>query len=152
MIKMVAKLFWLIRNSGTAHFLDHFATLDTGRGESTTAGFFVDTVCLFVSSISIAKAPKKQMNSLVFFSLYSSLLCLDTLTAARGHPSIFDFFVHCTNVENDQFLSGGSRHLGLDDILLMKVSNPFIVLKLYRNLRFSRSFEYYLIKNAYGNV
>ena len=58
----------------------------------------------------------------------------------------------CTDVENDQFSSGGSRPLGLDALLLMKVPNLFIVLKLYRNLRFLRNFEYYLMKTALRNV
>ena len=59
---------------------------------------------------------------------------------------------HCTNVENDRFSSGGSRPLGLDALMLMKVLNLFIVLKLHRNLRFLINFEYYLIKNELENA
>ena len=60
--------------------------------------------------------------------------------------------LHCTNVENDRFSSGGSRPLGLDALMLMKVLNLFIVLKLHRNLRFLINFEYYLIKNELENA
>ena len=58
----------------------------------------------------------------------------------------------CTNVENDRFSSGGSRPLGLDALMPMKVLNLFIVLKLHRNLRFLINFEYYLIKNELENA
>ena len=54
-------------------------------------------------------------------------------------------------MENDRFSSGGSRPLGLDALMPMKVLNLFIVLKLHRNLRFLINFEYYLIKNEYCN-
>ena len=55
-------------------------------------------------------------------------------------------------MENDRFSSGGSRPLGLDALMPMKVLNLFIVLKLHRNLRFLIYFEYYLIKNALIDV
>ena len=68
------------------------------------------------------------------------------IKAKKGHV------LHCTNVENDRFSSGGSRPLGLDALMLMKAQNLFIELKLHRNLRFLINFEYYLIKNESENA
>jgi len=55
-------------------------------------------------------------------------------------------------MENDRFSSGGSRPLGLDTLMPMKVPNLFIVPKLHRNLRFLINFEYYLLKNELENA
>ena len=55
-------------------------------------------------------------------------------------------FDHGTEMENDQFLSGWSRQLEINAILSRKAPNTFTILVLYKNLRFSRYFEYYLKK------
>ena len=47
----------------------------------------------------------------------------------------------CTEMENDQFSSGGFRRLELNAILCLKTPKTFIVLVLYKNLRFLRYFD-----------
>ena len=72
--------------------------------------------------------------------------------SAKLKPNLMYRSFQCTNMENDQFSSGGSRPLSLDALMPMKVLNLFIVLKLHFNLRFLINFEYYLIKNELENA
>ena len=76
---------------------------------------------------------------------------MSSISGFLSNPLFTKYSDHCTNVENDRFSSGGSRPLGLDALLLMKVPNLFIVLKLYRNLRFLRNFVPIVLGRA-GNI
>jgi len=89
-----------------------------------------------------SRYPIKQTNTVLRINQLNSCI----------HVSVKVVVYQCTNVENDRFSSGGSRPLGLVALMLMKVLNLFIVLKLHRNLRFLIDFEYYLIKNELENA
>lgn len=61
--------------------------------------------------------------------------------------SYFKYAFQCTDAENGQFYSGGSRQLEIGATYIVLESwNVFILSKLYRNLRFLRNFGYNLKK------